>query len=271
MNAFICTTCGTQYAPSEAPPPACIICEEERQFVPPTGQAWTTLSRLQKTHMPTFSDESGIIGIGNAPAFGINQRALLVRTEHGNILWDCISLVTDTMVDIIKGLGGLKAVAISHPHYYTTMVEWSGAFGGIPIYIHAADSEWIMRPAPCLELWKGDTNELFPGVTLVRTGGHFEGGAVLHWANGCGGKGALLSGDLLQVVADCKYLGFMRSYPNFVPLGAAAVQAIADRVKPFKYDSIYGAFSGRVIPTNGMQAMDLSVKRHIHWLDQPAP
>lgn len=271
MSAFICTTCGTQYAPSETPPKECIICEEERQFVLPSGQGWTTLPRLRKTHMPTFADESGIIGLGNSPAFGINQRALLVRTDQGNILWDCISLISDTMVDIIKGLGGLKAVAISHPHYYTTMVEWSRAFGGIPIYIHAADREWIMWDDPCLELWTGDVKEVMPGVTLIRSGGHFDGGAVLHWAKGCGSKGALLSGDLLQVVADRKYLGFMRSYPNFIPLGAAAVQAVADRVKPFKYDGIYGAFWDRVIPTNGMQAMDLSVKRHIHWLEQPAP
>lgn len=271
MNAFICTTCGTQYEPSDAPPKACIICEEERQFVLPTGQAWTTLPRLRLTHMPTFADEAGLIGIGVAPAFGINQRALLVRTEHGNILWDCISLVSDLMVDLIKGLGGLKAIAISHPHYYTTMIEWSRAFGGIPIYLNAADSAWIMRSDPCLELWQGDTKELFPGVTLIRSGGHYDGGTVMHWAKGCDGRGALLSGDLLQVVADGKHLGFMRSYPNFIPLGAAAVQAIADRIKPFKYEAIYGAFWTRVIPNNAMNAMDVSVQRHIDWLNRPAP
>ena len=27
-------------------------------------------------------------------------------------------------------LGGIAAIAISHPHYYTSMVEWSRAFGG---------------------------------------------------------------------------------------------------------------------------------------------
>src|SRR5271169_4401949 len=123
-QAFICVTCGTQYAPSEAPPAACAICDEERQYIPPSGQAWTTLAKLRVTHMATFRREAELIGIGTSPAFGIGQRALLVRTAGGNVLWDCIGLIDDAMVEIIKSLGGLDAIAISHPHYYTTMVEW---------------------------------------------------------------------------------------------------------------------------------------------------
>jgi hypothetical protein len=270
MDAFICTTCGTQYSPSELPPLHCLICEEERQFVLPTGQAWTILGRLRKTHMATFRDDGGIMGIGMSPNFGIAQRALLVRSADGNVLWDCISLLDDTMIDIINGLGGLKAIAISHPHYYTTMVEWSRAFGDIPVYLHKADCEWIMRPDPCIHLWEGETKEISPGMTLIRSGGHFEGGTVMHWAQGAGKKGAILSGDMLQVVADRKYIGFMRSYPNFIPLGEMAVRAIAATVAPFAYDAIYGAFWDRVIPANAQKAMYDSVERHIHWLHRGA-
>jgi hypothetical protein len=170
MDAFICITCGTQYAPTPAPPAACIICDEERQFVPPSGQAWTTLKRLERSHMPTFRDEAGLIGIGIAPVFGINQRALLVPTEDSNVLWDCVSLVSDVMVNLIKGVGGLKAVAISHPHYYTTMAEWSRAFGGIPVYLHAADREWIMnlgdRGIDAADLGiHGETEDIISGRT----------------------------------------------------------------------------------------------------------
>ncbi len=266
MDAFVCITCGTQYAPTPAPPPRCRICDEDRQFVPPGGQSWTTLPQLRRSHMPTFRDEAGLVGIGIAPAFGINQRALLVPGEDGNVLWDCISLVSDVMVDLIKGVGGLKAIAISHPHYYSTMVEWSRAFGDIPVYLHAADREWIMQPDPCLDLWTGDTKEIMPGLTLLRVGGHFDGGTVLHWAQGCEGRGALLSGDILQVVADRKHLGFMRSYPNFIPHGAGAVRTIAERVMPFEYDAIYGAFWNAVISHGARQAMQTSVERHIEWL-----
>jgi glyoxylase-like metal-dependent hydrolase (beta-lactamase superfamily II) len=269
-QALICTTCGTQYEPSEQPPAACLICDEERQFVPPSGQAWTTLPKLRTTHMATFRHEAELIGIGTSPLFGIGQRALLVRTPHGNVLWDCISLIDDAMVEIVNGLGGLKAIAISHPHYYTAMTEWSAAFGDIPVYLHAADKQWIMRSAPCLELWRGETKEISPGLTLIRTGGHFEGGTVMHWAQGAEKRGAVLSGDLLQVTADRKFVSFMWSYPNFIPLGENAVQAIAARLKPWTYDVIYGAFWDRVIPADGKRVTDNSVARHIEILRRGA-
>ena len=147
MTAFICTACGTQYPPSEAPPDACPVCVDERQFVPASGQSWTTLERLRKTHSNKFRELApGLMTIETTPAFGINQRAILARTPAGNVLWDCIALIDGATIDLIKGLGGVTAIAISHPHYYTTMVEWSRALGGVPIHLHAADREWVMRP-----------------------------------------------------------------------------------------------------------------------------
>ncbi len=141
MNAYICTACGMQYPPSEKPPAECTICEEERQYVPPTGQSWTTLNALGARHFNAYREhEPGIIGIGTQPSFAIGQRALLIRTPHGNVLWDCISLIDAATVTLIKGLGGLKAIAISHPHFYTTCVEWSRAFG-VPVHLHAADRQ----------------------------------------------------------------------------------------------------------------------------------
>ena len=212
MNeAWICTTCGTQYAPAERPAMRCAICDEERQFVLPTGQQWTTLGQLRKSHMATFRREGELIGIGTSPAFGIGQRALLLRTPAGNLLWDCVSLIDEAMVEIINALGGLKAIAISHPHYYTTMIDWSAAFGDIPVYLHAADKKWIMRFAPCLRLWDEDSKQILAGLTLIRVGGHFEGGTVLHWAQGASDKGALLSGDLLQVTLDRKFVSYHQS------------------------------------------------------------
>jgi glyoxylase-like metal-dependent hydrolase (beta-lactamase superfamily II) len=220
--------------------------------------------------MATFRRESELIGIGTSPMFGIGQRALLVRTPEGNVLWDCISLIDDAIVEIVNGLGGLKAIAISHPHYYTTMIEWSAAFGGIPVYLHAADKRWIMRSAPCLKLWADETKGILPGLTLIRVGGHFEGGTVMHWAQGAEKKGALLSGDLLQVTADRKFVSFMWSYPNFIPLGEKAVRAIAERLKPWSYEVIYGAFWDRVIPKHGTSVTEKSVARHIEILHHEA-
>src|SRR5262249_30403998 len=92
--------------------------------------------------------EPGVIGIGTQPQFAIGQRALVVSTPNGNVLWDCISMLDPATTALINGLGSLKAIAISHPHFYTTMVEWSRAFGGIPIHLHADDHRWIMSPDP---------------------------------------------------------------------------------------------------------------------------
>lgn len=144
------------------------------------------------------------------PAFAIGQRALLLALPTGNVLWDCIPLIDGALVDIVKGIGGISAIAISHPHYYTSMVEWARAFD-CPVYLHAADRQWVMRSDSCLQFWDGDTKSLAGGLTLIRCGGHFEGGTVLHWPGGSGGKGALLSSDILQVVEDRRWLSFMYS------------------------------------------------------------
>ncbi len=268
LENYICTACGTQFPASIAPPPSCPICEDERQFIPESGQAWTTLAALARSHMTAFRDEFGVMGLGVTPSFAVGQRALLMRTPIGNVLWDCISLVEPAAVEIIKALGGLAAIAISHPHYYATMLEWSRAFGDVPIHLHAADREWVMHPGPAIDFWEGETKAIAPGLTLIRCGGHFSGGQILHWAEGAGGKGALLSGDLLQVVADRRYLGFMRSYPNYIPLGAAAVREIASAVAPWQFDAVYGAFWHRVIPADARRAFDISIARHLHWLER---
>src|SRR5688572_13931759 len=130
MPAFLCSTCGTQYPESVAPPEACPVCVDERQFVPASGQSWTTLEKLRSTHSNKFRRlVEGLTTIETTPAFAIAQRAFLAHTPGGNVLWECIALVDDATIDVIKGLGGVTAIAISHPHYYTTIVEWSRALG----------------------------------------------------------------------------------------------------------------------------------------------
>jgi hypothetical protein len=264
MPAFICTTCGTQYAPGDKPPAACPICDDERQYVTPAGQSWTTLDSLAKRHMNAWRElEPNLISLTTQPAFGIGQRAQLLRTPRGNILWDCIALIDRATVELINGLGGLTCIAISHPHYYTTMAEWSAAFGGIPIHLHAADRKWIMRDDPAIALWQGETKELTPGVTLIRAGGHYPGGTVLHWAAGCGGKGALLSGDIVQVVQDNKSVSFMWSFPNFIPLSGPSVEGVVNSLKPYVFDRVHGAFNDRTIWSDGKAVVERSAARYM--------
>ncbi len=194
---------------------------------------------------------------------------MLAQTPAGNVLWDCVALIDAATVDLLDGLGGVTAMAISHPHYYTTMVEWSRALGGVPIYLHAADRQWVVHPDPAIKFWEGATKEIAPGLTLICLGGHFEGGTVLHWADWDGGRGVLLSGDIVQVVPS-GHVSFMWSYPNLIPLSSSTVRRLAKILEPYEFDAIYGAFSGRnQIDTNGKQVVAESVARYIARVSAP--
>ena len=264
-HPFICTACGTQYDDSFSPRPSCPVCEDERQFVPVAGQAWTTLQELREGHENEIRElEPGALwGIGTVPRFAIGQRALLLRTPAGNLLWDCVSLIDEATVAAVQALGGVDAIAVSHPHFHASMVEWSREFGGAPIYLHESDRDWVRRRHDAIVFWGGDTHELSPGLTLVRTGGHFPGFQCLVWSDGADGRGSLLSGDQPHVCPDRRHLGFMYSYPNHVPLGPEAVRHTLDVLAPFEFDRIYGAWWDRVIPDRAGEALARSVDRHL--------
>jgi glyoxylase-like metal-dependent hydrolase (beta-lactamase superfamily II) len=257
VEHYLCVTCGTQYAASAEPPATCPICEDPRQYVPVDGQKWTTLEELPESHRAEIRDElPGLLGIGCEPGFAIGQRPLLVTTDEGNVLWDCQALLDEEIVSTVQERGGLRAIAISHPHYYTTMVEWAHTFG-CPILIHEDDAEWVMRPDDAVDPWSGETQEVAPGVTLIRLGGHFAGGQVLHWAD----RRLLLSGDIVQVIPDRSYVSFMYSYPNLIPLAPDVVDDIALRLEPWDFDTIVGAWWGRVV-RDGKEAVRRSARRY---------
>jgi hypothetical protein len=265
MTSFLCAACGTQYPPAEAPPGACAICEDQRQYIPhDTGQLWVEWDAFISAHKAELRDDGGILGIGATPSFGIGQRALFVKSNAGNVLWDCSAYLDDEIISRIGAEGGLAAIAISHPHYYTSMVEWAHTFG-CPVYLHEADRQWVMRPDPAIHFWSGETNELGGGLTLIRCGGHYDGGQVLHWAE----RRALLSGDIVQVIPDRRYVGFMYSYPNLIPLPPSKVEAIAAALTPFEFDSIYGAWFGRVIEGDGSGAVRRSADRYVRAVTEP--
>ena len=258
MERFICVTCGTQFADSAEPPDSCPICEDPRQYVPPSGQQWTTLAELAADHDNEIRAEGELIGIATSPSFAIGQRALLVPFGDSNLLWDCITLLDDATAAEVEERGGLAGIAISHPHYYSCMVEWAQRFD-CPVHLHAADAEWVMRPDPVIEHWDGERLELGHGLTLIRGGGHFHGGTMLHRADG---RGALLCGDIIQVIPDRGHVGFMWSYPNLVPLPETEVEGVAASLEPFEYEAIYGAWWDRVIPADGPEIVRRSAERY---------
>jgi len=260
-------TCGAQFPPAERPPQRCPICEDERQYVGLQGQQWITLDDLQTTHRNVFYQEShGVWGVGTEPKFAIGQRGLLIQSSAGNILWDCVSLIDPDTVARIQALGGISAIAVSHPHYYSSMVEWSKIFGDVAIYLHEDDRQWVQRPDSCIQFWQGEKHPLGHEFTLIRLGGHFAGYQVLHWSEGEDGQGALFAGDLPQVCMDRRWLSFMYSYPNYLPLSAASVRRIVAAIEPFEFKKLFGAWPGFVVHADAKSVVRRSAERYLHAL-----
>jgi len=260
MTHSICETCGTQYLGT---PLHCAVCQDERQYVGAKGQTWTSHEFLRATYSLRMEDDAGLLGIGLAPGFAINQRALYLPTDAGNILWECVSLVTDEAVTALKARGGLDLIAISHPHFYSAMLEWSEAFGNVPILLHEADREWVQRPSPNIRFWRGDTHRLSDAVTLIRSGGHFPGSTVLHWKDGPRPGGALMAGDTPQVVSNRRHVSFMRSYPNHLPMSPSVVRGMQARLAGYAFEDVYGYTWGRNIIGGGRAAVDGSFGRYL--------
>jgi glyoxylase-like metal-dependent hydrolase (beta-lactamase superfamily II) len=218
---------------------------------------------LTGSHKLVWRDDLGVVGIGLDPSFAIGQRALLLREHDGCVMWDCVPLATPEAVDYVRSLGGLKAIAVSHPHFYGAVADWSEAFGGAPIYLHGDDAQWVTRPHSSIVAWRGESQRISDDIRLVRAGGHFAGGTVLHWRSGAEGKGALFTGDIVMVAMDRHSVSFMYSYPNLIPLNAAAVRRVADAVAPLAFDRIYGAWWDRNIARDAKVLFGKSVERYL--------
>ena len=262
MDCYICVTCGTQFAPSRKPPSCCPICLDERQYVGYDGQQWTTHAALLETHRARIEQlEPGLVAIGIEPEFAIGQRALLLS----GVLWDCVPLVDDEIERVVAAAGGIETIAISHPHYYTGMVEWAERFDA-EILLHDSDREFVMRPSPRITHWTGERHRLSDQLELIRLGGHFAGATMMHWAAGARGAGALLPGDGIQVVADRDWVSFMWSYPNLIPLPAGEIARIRALLATLAFDRLHGPFWGRTVANDAKAKVLRSADRYLDAL-----
>ena len=257
---MICVTCGVQHA---GQPTSCAVCDDERQYVGHDGQRWTTLEELRRRRTLVEPIEPGLYGIRTEPSFAIGQRAHLVQTPSANLMWESVSSISDEAVARIRELGGAQAIAISHPHFFSSMVEWSRALGGVPIWLHSSDREWVMRPDPAVRFWEGEEAEPLPGLKLIRVGGHFAGLQNLLWPGGADGRGALFCGDMPMVAMDRRWLSFMYSYPNLIPLPPVEVRRIAARLAEYEFDRLYGSWPNRVVETDAKAVLARSAERYL--------
>ena len=263
----ICKACAAHYPDSTQPPDQCIICEDERQYIPQSGQAWVTLNALQRDHTNSLTDEEpNLKSVGVAPGFAIGQRALLVQTDQGNVLWDCVPLIDQATIAAINALGGIQAIALSHPHFYSGIADWSRAFGDVPIYLHAADRQWVTRGYHSIKFWEGERLQLLDGVTIIHCGGHFAGSSVLHWRDGADGKGALLTGDTIYPVSNKQHVTFLYSYPNLLPLSSRKVKQIVTRLDGVAFERLYAAWQGTMLRQDARQIVLASAETYLYQL-----
>lgn len=270
MPKFICKTCGVQYPDLGRPPALCRICDDERQYIGWGGQQWTTLDELRQGEYQNRIAETdpGVVSIFTRPHLYIGQRAVLVRTDGGNFLWDCISFLDDATIAAVQEMGGIQGISVSHPHFYSSVVEWSHAFGGAPVYMPEADREFFVRPDPVVR-WYSGAIKVWPGLTLVQVGGHFDGSAVLHWAGGAEARGALFTGDSIAVAQDRAWVTFMRSYPNYIPLPPPAIRGIVAALETYEFDRIYGGWFGLDVRDGAKESVRRSAERYIKWTQAP--
>jgi glyoxylase-like metal-dependent hydrolase (beta-lactamase superfamily II) len=270
----ICFNCGTQFPATDTEPTSCPICEDDREAISQNQQRWTTLGEMYGRYKNQFSVlEPRVTGIVTHPEFAIGQEAYIVQTEEGNVLWDCLSYIDEDTFKEVSKLGGITAISISHPHLYGSMIEWSRAFGNAPIYLHVSNRSWVMRTDGIIHFWEGDSLEVLSGLTLIRCGGHFPGSCVLHWDKGADGKGVIFTSDTIQPVEDRRWISFMYSYPNLIPLSAKKVRQILAAVEPFEFERIYGGrFYGVrgefIIRENAKQIVQRSAERYIKHLEE---
>ncbi|CAJ2499679.1 Uu.00g025320.m01.CDS01 [Anthostomella pinea] len=260
---LVCTACGTQFpTASRDEVTTCFICDDPRQFTPPGGQAFTTLDELRASHENTWTPipcDDRLMSIVTEPKVAIGQRAILIRTPKGNVLWDCITLLDEATIEEIQGMGGLKAIVISHPHYYTTHVEWARAFA-CPVYLAAEDRQWLTQSSSHqvfiteteLDLQIDGTSS---GVKVLKLGGHFPGSLVTLYDGrlliadtlvttpaGLGSWDTDAAGNTRTRPQGMNSYAFLWSIPNMIPLAPDELERMWNILKKYEFRSSHGAF-----------------------------
>lgn len=257
----LCTACGTQF-PVNFLDEFCSTCVEERQSIPATGQSWTTHTQLLQTHHTKIVKlKENLYEIVVSPKFAIGQRALLVLSESGNVLWDCIPLLDQNVIDFINEKGGLKAIAISHPHYYSNMNDWTQQFD-CPVYLHHTDKKHIADFGKNIQLWSGSTLELWDDIRIENIGGHFDGSSIL-WMKNLYNEGTILCGDTMYLSPSLKHFAIMYSYPNRMPLPLSEILRIKSRFEEISFDEVYGFYSYQNLSSNVKEIFTNSINRYL--------
>ena len=260
-----CSTCGTS-DPGQFPNGSALPDLPGRAALVLSADRLQRRTRLAAGHVNAWRRlETDLFEIHTHPGLGIGQRALLSRTPPGqHVLPGLYSVAGRCDRNAGSRIGRSRG-----DRDLASALLFLHAGSGRPLIVPPSACRrrcWVMRPDPAIRHWDGETLEIAQGVTLLRLGGHFARRQVLHWAEGAGGRGALLSGDIVQVAADLSRVLVIWSY-RMMPLAAVTVRWIADTLASWRFDRIYGAFPGRQVMAGGARAVERSAARYIELLE----
>lgn len=306
---LICTACGTQFPNADRKDrTTCFICDDPRQYTPPSGQSFTTLGSMinslagYKNVFHRYEKDDRLTFIYTTPKFAIGQRCILIRTPAGNVLWDCLTLLDEATIQEIRKLGGIKAIVISHPHYYSTHLLWARAFD-CKVYLSAEDRQWLAQTDDTRQVFLGEGTreqevivpdeqgqDVRSGARILKLGGHFPGSLVLLF------DGRLLVADTLLTTPaglgswETDALGnkreghlgrpdglnsfaFMWSIPNLIPLSPDEITQMWNILEKYDFGSTHGAFVGQEIEdtqikSRVLKSMQIQIAR-MGWTDHP--
>ncbi|BBN04693.1 hypothetical protein MPTK1_3g06910 [Marchantia polymorpha subsp. ruderalis] len=259
----VCGHCGTMFGVGKARGD-CVICTDDRQLgLLPWGQSWGTYSQLRRLEAPLLlrNAERDLVEISYTTK---RQRCFLILNPLGNILWGSTTFLDDAAIVTIKKLGGIRAIAVSHPHELFGYAKWAVTFQ-CPVYIHERDKNLVVHNTEFIETWDGEELALCSQIKLIRLGGHYDGGAILHWTNNGldqDGKGVILCADMLQVGEDGQTVSSMRSYHNFIPISESDVQRIIWKLLSVEYERLYASGNIRDLPVNAKVLTNLSLEKY---------
>ncbi|KAF7556766.1 hypothetical protein G7046_g6208 [Stylonectria norvegica] len=267
---LVCLTCGTQFPTSDrAAITTCHICDDPRQYVLPSGQSFSTLGEIIETHKNEFTPDAAdlrLTYISTSPKLAIGQRAILIKTPAGNVLWDCLTLLDEETIAQIKARGGLKAIVISHPHYYSTHVQWARAFG-CPVYLANEDKQWATMDSSHQALITETETEIEgTGIKAIKLGGHFPGSLVLlsdehlmiadtimTTPSGLGNYDADATGTKRAKPPGLNTFSFLYSIPNYIPLSVDEMARMWAILRGYDFSITHGAFLGTDIEDKGLK------------------
>ena len=209
--------------------------------------------------MPNFKSVADLKGkkIGvTAPGSSTNIMANFVLAKAGLKPSDVSIIGVGASSGAVAAMRAGQIDAISNLDPVITLLQRSGDLKIVTDTRIVSEAETVFggpMPAGCLYAPQAFVDK-HPGTVQALTNAMVRANK---WIQRAG------PGDIIQVVPDRRWVSFMYSYPNYIPLGAKAVNRIVNAVEPFEFERIYGAFHPLEVVADGKGAVRRSAERYL--------